>query len=83
MTKSDEFVDSFVEFIVDSISDDEDVVVSKFKSELNLLGFSPSDELVAMVIPIDQIGKEDEEEEEDEVAGFWGDDDEKEEDEEK
>jgi len=81
MTKSDEFVDSFIEYVTNI--DDEGEVVSKFKSELNLLGFSPSDELVAMVIPIDQIGKEDEEEEEDEVAGFWGDDDEKEEDEEK
>jgi len=80
MTKSDEFVDSFIEYVTNI--DDEGEVVSKFKSELNLVGFSPSDELVVMV-PIIQVEEEDEEEEEDEVAGFWGEDEEKEEGDEK
>jgi len=83
MSKSDDFVDSFVEWVIDS--EDEGEVIIKLKSELNLAGFVPSDELVNMLNSDDILTEleeeeEEEDEDEDEVAFLDEDEDEEEDD---
>lgn len=74
MSKSNEFVELFVTFVQEETVFDD--AVNKLKGELNAINFNPSDQLIALVTPIDDI---EEDEDEDETEGYWGDDDEEDE----